>query len=202
MNKSKELELLDQVAAVLKDADKHRYSVSKVFAAYNAVTGKNDPPQTCSSCLRNRVRTLREWYAKNALELPDVGVSPDGFAPVGSLTISPPPVVDPIGTPDGDTAPPQGEERPDGLAQGPDDETPVGAKGGAAIDVIRLHVEVLPLPVYFQPGEKDPQKGKACLEGGGSIKPGKYFTSDDRELAVQPGGKATLKAAPVDNDLL
>lgn len=56
--------LVKQVADVLAEAEGHKYSVSRVFAAYNAVMQKRDKPQTCSSCLRNRVRDLKRWAAE------------------------------------------------------------------------------------------------------------------------------------------
>lgn len=63
--------LVKQVKDVIADGDKHRYSVSAVYGAYNAAFEKRDTPQTCSSCLRNRVRELRKWlegYEKYAKE--------------------------------------------------------------------------------------------------------------------------------------
>jgi hypothetical protein len=190
-------ELLGQVREVLDMAAKGRYSTSKVYAVYNTVTGKNDPPQTCPSCLRNRVKLVRAWYEKQVLA-PEPNLQVFDLLEHDRIINQ---AVDPIGTSDGDTAPPQGEERPDDLGQGTRHEALIPPTSGMPIDVICLHVPVLELPVYFEPGDKDPNKGKAYYQGGGSIKPGKYVTSDDRELAVQPGGKATLKAAP-DNDLL
>lgn len=59
--------MVKQVDAVLAEAEKHKYSVSRVFGAFNTVMQKTDKPQTCSSCLRNRVRDLKKWrteYAK------------------------------------------------------------------------------------------------------------------------------------------
>lgn len=55
--------LLEQIKSVIAEGDKHRYSVSAVYGAYNAAFNKKDTPQTCSSCLRNRVRELRTWLA-------------------------------------------------------------------------------------------------------------------------------------------
>lgn len=49
------------VKEIVADAQKHSYSVSKVYAAYNAVFEVNERPQTCSSCLRNRAKLLTEW---------------------------------------------------------------------------------------------------------------------------------------------
>ena len=74
-------DLVAKVREVIADADKHVYSVSKVYAAYNAAFSLNETPQTCSSCLRNRANALREWLKGyddtrdvNAPELPAPGV--------------------------------------------------------------------------------------------------------------------------------
>jgi hypothetical protein len=194
--------LLADVKHVLDMSAKNKYSTAKIYAAYNAVTGKNDAPQNCVTCLRNRVRALKVWH--------------DAYVERTSKLMEPAPVFPPGGVfyaaTDADkesgefvvevnTAPPQDEEQPDDVTPDATSETRTVLENGVPVDVIRLHVPTLELPVYFEPGDKDPAKGKARYEGGASIKPGKYVTSDDRELAVQPGGKATLKAAP-DNDLL
>jgi hypothetical protein len=191
-------ELLAQVREVLDMAAKSRYSVSKVYGVWNAVMGKTETPQTCPTCLRNRVKGLREWYEGQALHVQtDDPTSHDsnsgGIDYTDNSQSEGGESVDPIGTPDDDTAPPQDEERPDGVELGADNETRTALMNGAPIDVIRLHVPSLEWPVYFEPGDKDLNKGTARYEGGGSIKPGKYETSDGRELAVQPGGRATLK---------
>lgn len=198
--------LLADVSHVLDMALKNKYSTSKIYAAYNAITGKKDQAQTCSTCLRNRVKSLKVWHdayveSTSKLQEPLPVFPPGGLSYAGNEKDDGEFDVDPIGTPDVDTAPPQDEERPDVVTPDPASETPVVPTGSTPVDLIRLHVPVLELPIYFAPGA-NPEKGFAKYEGGGAIKPGKYVTSDDRELAVQPGGKATLKAAPVDNDLL
>lgn len=53
--------LVERVNGVIEESKQHRYSVSRVYAAYNEVFGKQERPQTCSSCLRNRVRELVRW---------------------------------------------------------------------------------------------------------------------------------------------
>ena len=70
-------DLVARVRQVIADADRHVYSVSRVYAAYNAAFSVNETPQTCSSCLRNRANALREWLKGyddtrdvNAPELP------------------------------------------------------------------------------------------------------------------------------------
>lgn len=54
-------DLLKRIKKVIADGDSHRYSVSAVYGAYNEAYGKHDTPQTCSTCLRNRVRELRKY---------------------------------------------------------------------------------------------------------------------------------------------
>lgn len=56
-------QMVKQVDGVLAEAERHTYSVSRIYGAYNAVMQKRDTPQTCSSCLRNRVRELKQWKA-------------------------------------------------------------------------------------------------------------------------------------------
>lgn len=90
-------DLVERVREVIAQSDKHRYSVSAVFGAYNEAFGKNDMPQTCSSCLRNRVRELRAWlegYEKHVQPKPDAGVQPQydnpdapGYVPQAEGTV-------------------------------------------------------------------------------------------------------------------
>jgi len=204
-------ELLGKIAEVLDMASRNRYSAKAVYGAYNEVMGRNDRPETCATCLRNRVRELRKWY-DSVKPLPEsvvnwgVHVQPDDpTAPSSEGDGVPPGVLfqTPGERPDGEPDPSgDADERPDVLPIGVQLlGDALGVEEGEPVDVTRLHIAALPLPVYFAPGDKDPKKGRAFMEGNVSIKPGKYEASDGRELAVQPGGKATLKDAP-DNDLL
>jgi hypothetical protein len=62
--------LVQQVKDVVAEASTHRYSVSRVYAAYNAVYQLHEQPSSCASCLQRRVRFLRDWlvgYNKWAL---------------------------------------------------------------------------------------------------------------------------------------
>jgi len=52
---------VEEVKRVIAEGDKHRYSVSAVFNAYNAAYGLNEKHQSCPSCLKARVNKLREW---------------------------------------------------------------------------------------------------------------------------------------------
>lgn len=61
-------ELKAKVKFVLQSAQNNRYSVSRIYAAYNAIFELQEAPQTCSTCLTSRVKKLREWWKNNAKE--------------------------------------------------------------------------------------------------------------------------------------
>lgn len=66
----------EQIAAakqIIEDASKHRYFVSRIFKAYNEITGKNETPQTCSSCLRSRAKVIEDWYREGSKEAESSG---------------------------------------------------------------------------------------------------------------------------------
>lgn len=77
-------QLIAQVETVLAEAKRHTYSVSRVFAAFNAVFNLNETPQTCASCLRSRAERLESWYVKGTtgkapvIETPAVTVDAEG----------------------------------------------------------------------------------------------------------------------------
>lgn len=50
------------VEQILKEADVHQYSVSKIYTAHNEIFDLKDVPQSCASCLHERVTRLRKWY--------------------------------------------------------------------------------------------------------------------------------------------
>lgn len=55
--------MLKGVHEVLAESIKHTYSTSKVYGVYNDVMRTKEVPQTCGTCLRNRVRELKVWLA-------------------------------------------------------------------------------------------------------------------------------------------
>lgn len=61
-------ELKAKVKFVLQQAQNNRYSVSRIYAAHNAIFELQEAPQTCSTCLTSRVKKLREWWGANAKE--------------------------------------------------------------------------------------------------------------------------------------
>lgn len=58
-------ELKDKIKFVLQQAQNNRYSVSRIYAAYNTVFELQEAPQTCATCLTSRVAALRKWWGEN-----------------------------------------------------------------------------------------------------------------------------------------
>lgn len=179
---------IEQVKGVIAEADRHKYSVSRVYGAYNKAHGKNDKPQTCSSCLRNRVRELRKWYegyTKFEAE------QKKGEAGIGITDMG----VD-LGTAEGDTHV-EAEVTGEPIVE-PQYSDPVAPGFVApALGVIRIPLTE-GLPIDFTPNKDNAEKGKVKYADGTAVKAGTYATATGDEIAVQPGGKATLK----NNDLL
>lgn len=174
-------DLVRQVIDVIADADKHKYSVSKVYAAHNAAFGLREQPQTCSSCLRNRVRDLRKWLDGHTASVKDenpvddktlTGTSENPIEGKGisSVVISPPPQYD---TP----------EAPGYVGQ---------AEGTVRYPMAEG------IPFDFLPNEGTLVKGTVLYADGLKVKPGTYVTADGLEIAVQPGGKASIKEVEED----
>lgn len=62
---NKELQL--QVASLVAEVEKtHRYSMSRIYNAYNQVFGKNEQPQSCASCLIRKVQELKKWLSEQS----------------------------------------------------------------------------------------------------------------------------------------
>lgn len=57
-------EVVADVRRIVEESVRHSYSVSRIFEAHNLIFNRRDTPQTCSTCLRNRVRDLRRWLAE------------------------------------------------------------------------------------------------------------------------------------------
>ncbi len=165
--------LVAQVEGVIADADKHTYSVSKIYAVYNSVFGLREQPQTCSSCLRNRAGKLREWlkgygeYAKAAeLETPPAGN--EGADERGKV-------------PDSDEEPTLQYDNPE-------------APGYVArVEGTVRYPMAEGIPFDFLPNEGTAVKGTVTYADGTKVKPGTYVTAEGLEIAVQPGGKANIK---------
>lgn len=62
-------DLIKEVESLIKEVEAtHRYSMSKIYGAYNKVFDKNEQPQACASCLIRKVRELKQWKEKQELE--------------------------------------------------------------------------------------------------------------------------------------
>ena len=165
--------LVKQVRNVISEADKHRYSVSAVYSAYNTALNKKDIPQSCSSCLRNRVRELRKWLdgyevflkkkAKKDDPTPEAGKSKDESI--------------------------ESREEPENGQNDDNNEPPVKTDSEPpAILMSTSEGEKL----NFIPSPENPKKGTVTHTDGTAVKAGTY-TTDGGVIAVQPGGKATIK---------
>ena len=57
-------QLIKKARAVVDDADNHhRYSIGGIYEVYNAITGRDEKKQNCSTCLLNKVKEIRLWLA-------------------------------------------------------------------------------------------------------------------------------------------
>lgn len=163
-------QLIARVSAVIEDAAKHKYSVSRVYRAYNEAFQKRDVPQTCSSCLRNRVRELKTWVA---------GYKPVAKEPTAPVIPAPP--VEPV-----EPTPPVEPVEPQY-----DDPSAPGHVAPAP-GVVRFPMGEDTIPLDFTTGD-NPNKGTALWADGSKVKVGTYTTATGAVIAVQPGGKATIK---------
>lgn len=212
-------EMVERVKDVIADSVKHKYSVSKVYGVANAVFERNEKPQTCGSCLQRLVRDLKRWLAEyekegNGVSTPfaerdnvkeyenvltgekayyeAVEVSNEGFR-----------LRDEEGNPapDGEYSY-EGADVPavviDGYAVTPEviqpqyDDPDAPGFVPPALGVTRVPMAE-GLPIDFTPEGEDPNKGKAVYADGTKVKPGTYATATGAEIAVQPGGKASIK---------
>lgn len=46
----------------------HRYSMSRIYGAYNEAFGREEKPQACASCLIRKVRELKRWLSEQTTE--------------------------------------------------------------------------------------------------------------------------------------
>ena len=66
-------ELIKKASAVVDEADNHhRYSIGGIYEVYNAITGRDEKKQNCSTCLLNKVKEIKAWLASVGKE----GASP------------------------------------------------------------------------------------------------------------------------------
>lgn len=65
------MELKQQVETLLHEVDTtHRYSMSRIYEAYNTVFATDEKPQSCASCLIRKVKELRKWLTTQKDEIP------------------------------------------------------------------------------------------------------------------------------------
>lgn len=161
--------ILDQVKAVLEDKAQNKYSTSKIYAAHNAVFNKNETPESCASCLRKRADALVKWYGEYA-------TSTNGKDKKA---------IDELPKQLGDAAHQGAPATDDELIAGVDE-----AQDFDLMDVTNKKGEALKIKFVTIEGDA----GTATLEDGKALAAGTYTTKDGDTVAVQPGGKATLKS--------
>jgi hypothetical protein len=191
-------ELIALAKGVIKEAAGHRYSVSRIYSVYNAISGKTEDPQTCSSCLRARAREIGKWLEDGAkaskgseqVEAPQT----ENEGTTGTAEG----VADKVPTPENteaDKVPTPENTEAENVADQQGAE-PVADQQGAEPEPA---FEVLAMAdgseIVFTPNDgavlEDGTKGVVKTAEGGSIKAGTYKTLDGGEIRVQVGGKAT-----------
>lgn len=64
-------ELKKEVELLIAEVETtHRYSMSRIYGAYNQAYGKDEKPQACASCLIRKVRELKRWLDEQPKEQP------------------------------------------------------------------------------------------------------------------------------------
>lgn len=195
-------QLVNQVEAVLADAKKHTYSVSRVYGAYNTALGKNDKPETCASCLRVRVEALAKWFkgmpktATAKTDEPqtyestvkllglDLGETPD--SEYGALVEA---LNGDLNEVDRGVLQGRADELFKDLAQYDDAE---GAYYVAPVEGSTRYAMAEGLPFDFTPGD-EANKGTVTLADGSKAKAGTHLATDGTKLVVQANGNARLE---------
>jgi len=164
--------LVDLVKDVIAEGDRHSYTVSKVYAAYNAAFGLRDTPQTCGTCLQKRVRLLAAWldglgdYAREQILKREEELRNE--------------------------TPTAGNEGGD-VNTGPQYDDP-GAPGYVPqVEGTVRYPMSEGIPFDFLPYEGTIVKGTVTRADGSKIRPGMYHTAEGLEIVIQPGGKAVIR---------
>lgn len=164
--------LIQTVNAVVAEVqDKHVFSVSRIYGAHNEVFGLRETPQTCGSCLKTRAKALAEWLGKRE----PVKEQTQSAADVGAK--------DAQGNPAADKFVPTAEHYLDPTIEG---HVPP-AEG------VTRYPMGKELPLDFTPSKDNALKGTIKNADGSGVKPGTYTTASGQTIAVQVGGKATIK---------
>lgn len=161
--------IIEQVKAVLEDKANNKYSTSKVYGAHNAVFGLNETPESCASCLRKRADALVKWYGEYSIE------QAQDDAPKTTIDNLPPQLGDAL------TGELEAEEAKAGVEEAQDFDI---------MDVTNKKGE--PFKIKFV--SEDGEAGIATHADGKALAAGTYTTKEGDTVAVQPGGKATLKS--------
>lgn len=165
--------IIEQVKAVLEDKAQNKYSTSKIYAAHNAVFKKTETPESCASCLRKRADALVKWYGEYA-------TTTDGENKKA---------IDELPKQLGDAAHQGAPEDKELIAE----EAKAGVDEAQDFDIMDVtNKKGEAFKIKFVTIEGD--TGTATLEDGKALAAGTYTTKDGDTVAVQPGGKATLKS--------
>lgn len=207
-------QLIEQVKAVLADAEKHTYSVSKVYGAYNTALGKNDKPETCASCLRIRVDALKKWLKDAPKDLKteaaknEKTVEPTYQDVVTRLGIgsewngNPESEYATLGTVLGNDYPTKLSEAEKTVVQARADElyaglvqydNPEGNYYAAPVEGANRYAMAEGLPLDFMPGADDASKGTVTYADGSKVKAGTYEAADGTKLVAQANGNARVE---------
>lgn len=165
-------QLVERVKAIIADADdRHTYSVSKVYGAYNEALGKTDKPETCASCLKLRVEALKKWLK----DLPKAAKTPEDTAKAGT----PAPEVKDTG------------KAEDVVVMQYDD--PAGDNFVAPGEGVTRHPMAEGLPLDFLPGTEDVNKGTIKYADGSKVPAGTVATNAGTTFVIQANGKARIE---------
>ena len=171
-----------QIAAakqIIDDAAKHRFYVSRIYTSYNAISGKNDAPQTCSSCLRARAREIKKWYDEGQQAATKASKTQKGtkVAETKDKAVQ----TSAAATGAKVDEPAEAELDPNGL--------PVPAEGVSRIPMEDgTFFDFLPNDgAEFENGVK----GSVLTPQGDKVKAGTYKTAQGHDVKVQVGSKAT-----------
>lgn len=178
-----------QIAAakqIIDDAAKHRYYVSRIYGMYNAVTGKNEAPQTCSSCLRARSKEIKKWYDEGQ---PTAKKEPKAEKVAKVAKVEDKPVQEAAAATGAKVDEPakaaEAELDPNGL--------PAPAEG-----VVRIPMEdgtFIDFAANDGADFVDGVKGLATTTEGKKVNAGTFKTAQGDTVKVQVGGKATYVKA-------
>lgn len=198
-------QLVEQVKAVLADAEKHTYSVSRVFGAYNTALGKNDKPETCASCLRIRVEALAKWFKgmPKTAKATDEAPTYEGTVKRLGLVLGETPGSEyaTLGTVLAEDYPVQLTDAERGLVQARADEIykdlaqyddAEGAYYVAPAEGSTRYAMADGLPFDFTPGD-EAGKGTVTMADGSKAKAGTHLAADGMKLVVQANGNARLE---------